>query len=249
MNSSHMLRLRSVALLILDDERFAPVYQPIVEVDGSGVAGHRVVGHEGLSRFVNRSCPERAFDAAARMGLVHDLELATMGRLLASSHALPPGGYLALNVSASLLEDRRLRLLLGAAPDDRALVLELSERDLISDYGSTRAALRRLGVPHRLAVDDLGDGFASMRHVLELEPEIIKVDKKLVSGIDLDDRRSSLLAALARFAADCGCQIVAEGVERVEEADRLLDLGIPLMQGFLFGHPAPAGDGLVLGAA
>jgi EAL domain-containing protein (putative c-di-GMP-specific phosphodiesterase class I) len=89
-------------------------------------------------------------------------------------------------------------------------------------------------------VDDAGAGYASLRHILELQPEFVKLDIGLVRGIDADPARQALAAGLRHYADETGNTLIAEGVENADEARTLQRLGIPLAQGFLFGRPAPA---------
>jgi EAL domain-containing protein (putative c-di-GMP-specific phosphodiesterase class I) len=97
----------------------------------------------------------------------------------------------------------------------------------------------RLG-PVELSIDDAGAGYASLRHILELAPAWVKLDVTLVSGIDGDPLRKALAAGLAYFAGQAGQRLIAEGVERQEEADALIGIGVEYAQGFLFGRPEKA---------
>ncbi|MGZ5305631.1 MAG: EAL domain-containing protein, partial [Actinomycetota bacterium] len=125
--------------------------------------------------------------------------------------------------------------------------IELTEHSLPSDYPSLREALdvlRRSGM--RIAVDDAGAGFASLKHILELAPDIIKLDISIVRDIDTVASHRALAAALKGFAREIGTELVAEGVETAEEALALDALGIRLMQGYYLARPGPISD-LILG--
>lgn len=151
-------------------------------------------------------------------------------------------GFLSLNVSPSTIVLPDFTAGLADQPLDR-LVLEITEHTQVSDYGvlsEVLAPLRAAGL--RIAVDDVGAGFASMRHVLVLAPELIKLDLSLVRGISHDVRRQSLAAALLTFAADLGASVVAEGVETAGELDCLRELGVHFGQGFHLGRPEPLRD-------
>ncbi|MGZ5354682.1 MAG: EAL domain-containing protein, partial [Actinomycetota bacterium] len=100
--------------------------------------------------------------------------------------------------------------------------------------------LRALGA--RIAIDDAGAGFASLRHILLIAPEIIKIDISLTSRIDTDPRRRALAAALVSFAKEMSIEVVAEGIESEEEYAALLSLGVRLGQGYHLGRPAPIED-------
>jgi EAL domain-containing protein (putative c-di-GMP-specific phosphodiesterase class I)/DNA-binding response OmpR family regulator len=217
---------------LVDGSGIRPVYQPIVRLrDG------QVVGYEGLTRFDDGSRPDLAFARAARAGIGPELELAAIDRLLIGAVDLPQDAWLSLNVSAATL-------LTEALPDrlrttDRPLTLEVTENEHVRDYPAVREVLGRLpGV--RLAVDDAGAGYASLRHIFELRPHVIKLDRSWIAEIDGDPIRQALVHGLIGFSSAFDAGLVAEGVERPEEAEVLIGLGVGLGQGFHFGAPAPA---------
>ena len=227
--ASERLLLRQV----LDAGAFRIVYQPIVSLESGEAAGF-----EALTRFDDDARPDRRFGDAWTAGLGPDYEIAAVEQAIAGSAALPPSAFVSLNVSPRLvLEDpSRLR---GVIAEKRDLVvLELTENIPIDDYPSFRAALADLGGV-RIAVDDAGAGFSSLRHILELRPTFGKLDISLVRGIDGDDLRQSMAAGLQYFALRTDCLLIAEGVETVAELEALRRLGVDYAQGFLFGQPAP----------
>jgi EAL domain-containing protein (putative c-di-GMP-specific phosphodiesterase class I) len=169
-----------------------------------------------------------------------ELEATTLRAALDGAATLPASSWLNLNVSPELiLSDRLAPILRG---NDIRLVLEVTEHIAVGDYDHVRAQLWRLGAHVRLAVDDAGAGFASLRHILELRPNFIKLDRTLIAGIDADPARQALVVGLRHFAVTTGCILVAEGVETEAEAATLRAIPIDLGQGFLFGRPAPAPD-------
>jgi EAL domain-containing protein (putative c-di-GMP-specific phosphodiesterase class I)/DNA-binding response OmpR family regulator len=207
------------------------VFQPIIELET-----RRVVGFEALTRFDDGTPPDVRFADATRLGLGSEFELAAIEAALEEAHRLPNGTFLSLNVSPSvalsageLLKDR----LNG---NQRQIVLELTEHVPIGDYLPLRQAIDRLGRV-QIAVDDAGAGYASLRHILELRPAFAKLDISLVRGIDGDDLRQAMAAGMQYYALRSGCRLVAEGVETDEEASVLLELGVDLAQGYLFGRP------------
>ena len=120
----------------------------------------------------------------------------------------------------------------------RPLVVEVTEHTRTSDYALLRAALAR--TPNvQLAVDDAGAGYASLRHVLELQPQFVKLDIGRIRDVDHDPARAAMVAGMRHFAQATGTRLVAEGVERREQAEALQALGVALAQGYLFGRPAP----------
>ena len=159
-------------------------------------------------------------------------------RLALSSHdRLPEGLYLALNTSPTLLGGDDLLGML-AAHDRRPLVVELTEHHAVEDYfalGRALDDLRAHGI--RVAIDDVGSGFSSFRHVTRVNPEILKLDRSLVCGIEDDPVRQSLAAAIVAFAADVGAVVVSEGIESENELSCLMDLAVGCGQGFYLGRP------------
>jgi EAL domain-containing protein (putative c-di-GMP-specific phosphodiesterase class I) len=126
-------------------------------------------------------------------------------------------------------------------------VVEVTEHVEVQSYGAVRAAIASCpGV--RIAVDDAGAGYASLRHILELQPDFVKLDIGLVHNIDTDPARQALAAGLRHYADQTGTTLIAEGVETLAERDALARLGVPLAQGYLFGRPGPADGPLPSGS-
>ncbi|MEQ1703385.1 MAG: EAL domain-containing protein, partial [Ilumatobacteraceae bacterium] len=119
--------------------------------------------------------------------------------------------------------------------------VEITEHIEIDSYPAVREAITACA-PARLAVDDAGAGFASLRHILELEPDLVKLDIGLVSGVDHDPARQALVAGLCHFSSRTGTALIAEGVETIEELRVLRELGVGFVQGYLLSRPATSGD-------
>jgi EAL domain-containing protein (putative c-di-GMP-specific phosphodiesterase class I) len=153
--------------------------------------------------------------------------------------ALPTGRFVSLNVSPGVVTaSAELREIL--ATRTRAVVLEVTEHDHVEDYGALRSAFVALGSGLRLAVDDAGAGVANFTHLVELRPQIVKVDIGLVRGVNADLTRQALIVALLHFAGATDCLVVAEGIETEAEREILERLEVPFGQGYLFGRPAVA---------
>jgi len=211
--------------------------QPIVEL-----LTREPIGFEALARF--RSLPLRPpdewFAEAAALELGIQLELATIERALALLPALPVSAYLSLNASHRAAQSAELRDLL--APHATRVVVEITEHEPVEDYDALARALRPLrdlGV--KIAIDDAGSGYASLRHTLALEPDIVKVDIALTSGIDMDRAKRALASALISFADEMDITIVAEGIETEASLQTLVELGVRYGQGFHIARPAPLG--------
>ena len=210
-------------------------FQPIVDLR-SGDA----IGAEALSRFVREPIrpPNVWFAEAATLGLGVELELTALDMALGQLNRLPTGLYLSLNASAETIMSAEFRAVLTSASAER-IVLELTEHAPVTDYLALARRideLRSHGV--RLAVDDAGSGFSSFSHVLNLKPDIIKLDTDLTRGIDKDPARQALGRALLTFGLEAyRTTIVAEGIETKEELATLRALGCPSGQGYLLGRP------------
>lgn len=197
---------------------------------------------EALSRFsTDPSVPvEHWFDLAWRNGLGVDLELAAIERAFRALPLIPEPVRLAVNASPETIASSRLR---DAIPRDQAhrITLELTEHVVIEDFEALLPGLSRVratGVS--LAIDDLGTGTSNLQHVIELAPELVKVDLSITNGVEHDPRRRALVAALVAFTRDIGVVLVAEGVERDETARELTRLGVQYAQGYWLSRPLPA---------
>ncbi|HEX7166136.1 MAG TPA: EAL domain-containing protein [Acidimicrobiales bacterium] len=218
---------------VLSQGSFVAHFQPIVSLTN----GKDVVGAEALTRFDDGAAPEARFRYAASVGLGLELERMTLERALRDSAALPDGEWVSVNVSPALiLDDLTLPERLSGC--EREIVLELSEHDPVDDYVELRRRVRRMSPSVRLSVDDAGSGFASLRHILLLEPEYVKLDRSWVQNVDADPARQALIAGLRHFAEKTGCHLIAEGIETDAERRTLEDLGVDYGQGFLLGMPA-----------
>jgi PAS domain S-box-containing protein len=222
---------------VLREQTFLTAFQPIHELATGGV-----IGVEALARFVDDDggSPEHWFSEAATVGLAGDLEFAALESALTAASRLPPHLYVALNLSPETCLDPRLPgFLKQAGVDPGRVVLELTENLAVAEYGplvTALAPLRASGL--RIAVDDAGAGFASMRHILHLRPDIIKLDRSLIAGIDQDPGQRALGAAMVEFAHQIQALLVAEGLESESELAAVTALGMYAGQGYILGRPS-----------
>lgn len=217
---------------IIERRTFHPVFQPIIDLTSL-----QTVGHEALTRFDDRVAPDVRFGAAAALGVGIDLEIATLTAAIATASESPWIGWLSVNVSPSLIADTG-RLASILLPAQRHLVIEVTEHVEIEDYGAFRESVVRLGPDVQLAVDDAGAGFASLRHILEVHPAYVKLDRSLIANLERDEARQALIVGLAHFCRSTGSRLIAEGIETVEELAVTRTLPIDLGQGYLLGRPA-----------
>jgi EAL domain-containing protein (putative c-di-GMP-specific phosphodiesterase class I)/ActR/RegA family two-component response regulator len=221
------------------------VFQPVVDLQD-----RRVIGVEALARFAAEPYhpPDVWFDAAHAVGLGVELELAALAKGVAAANSLPPDLYMCVNVSPVTILAPEFEATLCGAPAGQ-LVLEITEHAKVDDYVALRRALagvRRRGV--RIAIDDVGGGFASLRHVLRLDPEIIKLDREITRHVDDDPGRAKLVGGLIAGASAVSTLVVAEGIETETQLRRLRDLGIRGGQGFFIARPTDLASAIETGA-
>jgi diguanylate cyclase (GGDEF)-like protein len=211
------------------------VYQPIVNlVDGS------VLGYEALARMPGppELPPDAWLSLADQLGRRAELENACI-RAAAMAGPPPDRAALFVNIGPAYLHDPGALALRQALPD--RLVLELTEREAVEDYDGLReriAAWRERGV--RVAIDDTGSGWSTLRHVVQLRPDFIKLDRSLIAHVDRDRAKRALVCAMVAFARESGSMVIAEGVERRDELAALLDAEVTFVQGWLLARPGPA---------
>lgn len=228
-------------LSMINEQSLSIAFQPIYDLKKQ-----RVVGFECLSRFNTEPyhSPDYWFNMAQQVELGETLEMLAIETALTLLSHIPEPLYITLNISPKYVHSQRLHDLLNDAPLNR-VILEVTEREIIEDYQAFRQALkpfRSKGM--RLAVDDAGAGFASFQHILELEADIIKLDRSLICNMDSDRGRRALVAALISFAKEMGSRVLGEGVETKAEVDILTQLGAQKIQGYFFCHPLPLDEAL-----
>lgn len=214
----------------------AVVYQPVVDLE-TGEA----VGFEALARFLVEpgQSPSVWFAEAAAVGLLIDLELASVQAALGQIDRLPPHAFLSVNVSPQALNSRRLQRTLAGSLKDR-IVVEVSERALArspEDLSWSLRWLRRAGV--RVCLDDAGADLGSVQRITELKPDFIKLDIELTQAIDGDETRQAITSLLRRCAVQTGTVVIAKGIETEAALSTLRELGVPFGQGFYLGAPQP----------
>ena len=228
------LRWREELCEVIDREDLSIACQPIIDL-----REERVAGLEGLARFSGGLRPDEAFAAARELGLGVELEALAIRQALDVLPHLSANQYLSINVSPGVA----LRLAREGEDLDRLpfrrVVLELTENTAVDSYPELRSELDPLRLKGlRLAIDDAGAGYSSMRHIVEFRPDFIKVDRSLVQGVAADRARRMAISSFVLLALDSGAKTVAEGVETYDDLSALLDLGIDAAQGYLLGRPS-----------
>jgi EAL domain-containing protein (putative c-di-GMP-specific phosphodiesterase class I) len=223
---------------LIEEDRLAVYFQPIVELDTE-----RITGMESLTRFPLEAeqAPESWFQRAWVAGVGPDLEIAAVRKAVDLGGILPRAAYQSLNLSPEILASKRFEELLDELPWSR-LVVEITEHLEVEDYRRLAAPVAEIRARGgRLAIDDVGAGYSSLRHVVSLSPDFIKLDRSLAHGLDLSLPRAALARGLVACAEELGARVVGEGIETPEDLVALKGVGAHCGQGFLFGRPAPAG--------
>ena len=217
------------------------VYHPIVVTET-----REVYGFEALARGTHRALrsPEVMFGVAEEANLIWELSRLCRRRAIEGMDAhLNENQLLFLNIDPHDFRDPTFRYLdldeLGVEHPER-IVLEITERTAITDYPTFQGYLKEFrDRGFRFAVDDAGSGYAGLGSIANLEPDFIKLDISLISGIDANFMKQNLVETMVSFANDHGIKVIAEGVEREEEYETVKRLGVHFTQGFLFhtaGH-------------
>ena len=229
----HSAKRRAIEDVIIDRD-FQLLFQPIVTL-----ADNSVAGAEALCRFrpTPYRSPDKWFADAREVGMQRELERAVIAKTLDMLSELPMSLKLSINVSPDLLVSCDLAGLIDGPFSDR-IVFELTEHEnfgSITDLQHQMKRLRRRGA--KIAVDDLGAGYASLNTALQIKPDIVKLDREMVRGIYLDPASRALTAGIVHFADAIGAEVIAEGIERQDEVNTLVDLGVRYGQGYLLGRP------------
>jgi EAL domain-containing protein (putative c-di-GMP-specific phosphodiesterase class I) len=235
-SASRAQRRERIQDVIASEEALTSVLQPIVRLGDL-----KIQGFEALARFhaEPQQGPDKWINEATQLGLGIDLEIECLRRAWARLEDVPDSTYISINASPdALMSDALLDTFSGL--DLHHLVVEVTEHERVKNYprlASRLASLRGRGA--RIAIDDTGAGHASLSHLIELRPDYIKLDRKLVQGLDTDPGKHALVRNMLRLAGDLGAKMVAEGIETEGELAALRGLDVPLGQGYLLGRPTP----------
>ena len=212
-------------------------YQPIVSWPA-----RQVFGYEALVRSASEELPSpgHLFDAAERLGRVQELGMRIRDVVSLSMPSAPEQGLVFINLHAlDLTHESLYTAEAPLAPHAQRIVLEVTERSSLQRIEDLRARIDRLrAMGFRIAVDDLGAGYAGLSSFSQLEPDIVKLDMSLVRGVDSSTSKSSLVRSMIQVCTqELGMRVVCEGVETTAERDTLERLGADLLQGYLFARP------------
>ena len=230
---------------VLADEGITPFYQPIVELETG-----RVIAYEALSRFPGDPAhtPDRWFDDAWDIGMGEQLEMLAVRAIARNLPDIPQDLGICINVSPPTLAASGFMSCLGT--EAKRVTVELTEHLEVEDYDSLRGALKALTrAGGKTSIDDFGAGYASLAHIVKLQPDWIKLDMSLTDGINENEVAHALAQALVSFARDMGIGVIAEGIETEDELEALEEIGVRFGQGFHIGMPAPLNEALAAGSS
>jgi EAL domain-containing protein (putative c-di-GMP-specific phosphodiesterase class I) len=222
--------------LLQEPDRLTLVVQPIVDLHRAEVVGYEVLSRFRLSHPLG---PDRVFRAAARQGLAAELEAMVIERGLLLAERLPENCFLSLNVDPELLTSPRVLGLVTGRTSLAGLVFELTEHSPIEHLSEVVAALSLLRERGALvAMDDAGAGYSGLKQILELEPQLLKLDHALITNLDQDPAKRALVQMIGELASRLDAWLLAEGIETDGELRVLRQLGVPLGQGYFLARPA-----------
>lgn len=229
--------------------------QPIVHLRGGEIYGYEalvrasgqagLIGAGALLQAASAHGQARAFDAQARRGAIRQVYPQLAPRQVLFINFAPGVVY---NPDVCLQTTFQTCREVGA--DFSRLLFEVTESEAFPDLGLLRRILERYRAEGaQVALDDLGAGHTSLTYLAELRPDVVKLDRALISGLHADDRRTPLVLALIEYAHDLGIRVVAEGIETETELGMVRDLGADYAQGYFLGRPAPTPAGVAPAAA
>ncbi len=229
-------RVKLDAALTRGLQQLHMVFQPIVSMRQRKTVGFEALVRSGEPEMRN---PASLFDAAGLLGRQPELSKGIYAGVAKRASEIRQELLIFVNVHPpDLLDDSLHGTGSPLAPHSHRIVLEMTERasiDKMGDIGPVVNDLRRL--KYRLAVDDLGTGYAGLASFTQLSPEFVKLDRSLVTGIDKHPTKQRVVQAMYHLCADLGMTVISEGIETKEEADALMTLGADYLQGYLFARP------------
>ncbi|HSQ42591.1 MAG TPA: EAL domain-containing protein [Fibrobacteraceae bacterium] len=226
---------------ILQNRRVVPLYQPVISLRRK-----RILFEEALSRGLNEDgsflSPLPLLESARAAGRLFELDRLFLETGLQGWRKRNEKSLLSVNVDASCVSvenlDSLLRVVDKAELQTQTLILEICENPSSSQDGLAEFVTQARRQGFLVAIDDLGKEHSNLDRIVNLEPDIMKLDRDLVTGVDQDKNKRALVRSMVRFGHECGAQIVAEGVEEWEEVFSLMEQGVDLFQGYFFAKPA-----------
>ncbi|MDD3375561.1 MAG: EAL domain-containing protein [Candidatus Omnitrophica bacterium] len=237
-NSPVIVELRR----IIDEKLITPFFQPIYLLKPFKLYGLEVLSRPPMQSILSN--PEMLFEAALRFGFYKELEMTCWKKAF---EVLSSGSYsnrIFLNCNPYLVESAEFLTIKSLISDynisSKDVVLEITERSGITDYRMFFDRLREYQKDGLcVAIDDVGGGYASFESIVEISPNLVKIDISIIRDLDKNPLKASVVKFIIGFCKENNIISVAEGIERKEELDVLLDLGVDAGQGYFLGMPSP----------
>src|SRR5690554_224499 len=229
---------------IISEKMINTYFQPIISADGQSI-----YAYEALSRGPSGSIlfnPINLFEQAKQQQKLFALESVCRTKTIEQFTQQQLPGKLFLNISPETLlqpdHQRGLTLELvntfGISPEQ--VVIEITEHSPTHDYALMRRAVQHYqGEGFSIALDDLGAGYSSLRLWSEVQPEFVKIDRHFISGIEHDKIKRDFVRSIVAIARSVNSQIIAEGIETLQEYATLCEIGVDYVQGYYFARPSP----------
>ncbi|WP_127582862.1 bifunctional diguanylate cyclase/phosphodiesterase [Paenibacillus koleovorans] len=231
-------------LAIMERERIRSVYQPIVSLEDA-----QIFGYEALTRGPEGSVfhsPIRLFQFAEQENMLYMLDRLAREKAVSGCSGLDPSERVFINIPAHVIHDpqftpgQTLKLLEKRGLKPHNVVFEITERSSIEDFSTTKKLLQHYrSQGYQIAIDDAGAGYSSLQAIAELQPDFIKVDRSLIQDIHTDKIKEYILETFVSFAEKMNIRIIAEGIEKLEELTKLIQMGVHYGQGYLIARPSP----------
>ncbi|WP_052296074.1 GGDEF domain-containing protein [Thermodesulfobium narugense] len=227
---------------ILENKNFTTLFQPIFSLSNA-----TVVGYEALTRGPENSIyynPEKLFESAKSENLLWELELSTRLSAIEKFCNFKTDKILFLNVDPDIIKDKKFtkgatKHLFENIINTSNIVFEITEKTAIKDYIEFKEIIQNYKTQgYKIAIDDVGSGYSGLTTISEVRPNYIKIDMFLIRDIDKDNFKKSIVKALVELADNTNIKLIAEGIETLDELKTVIELGIPLAQGFLLSRPA-----------
>lgn len=225
-----------VRVVLADPTKLSLVAQPIVDVQRAVVTGYETLARFQLGR---PAPPDKVFAAAAQAGIGDQLEALVLERALDLATQKPPNTFVTVNVDPLNILSERVRHAIDAYSSFRGVVFELTEQHDIEDLEAVNVMLDSVKSRGALvAIDDAGAGYSGLKQILDLRPQLLKVDRDLITAIHTNEAKRALVQMLGELAGRLDAWLLAEGIEDEDECHALFQLGVPLLQGYFLGRPA-----------
>lgn len=227
---------------IIDNKEIYPVYQPIVSLNDG-----RIVAYEALSR-ISIENPSinivQLFEGASALGRLWELEKLCRTEAIKNATSKPKGVKLFINIDGNLLQDKNFQggftkeKLAKCSLSASDIVFEVTERSDFEDYERIKKLLKHYeSQGYEVALDDLGSGYSGLNRLQHIKPRYVKIDYELIHDIHMEKSKRALVRMLVHYCETMGYELIAEGIEKDEELECLINNGVLLGQGFMLGRP------------